>query len=94
MDSNQILESLQSLTSKAVPSNVAAQVNDWGKSYRRVALKAISVIRCPDSETALRIHALFPQKTEFLTETLLQINASKDLASIKKKLRQNGIGIE
>jgi hypothetical protein len=35
-----------------------------------------------------------PKKTEFLTETLLQINASKDLASIKKKLRQNGIGIE
>ncbi len=94
MESDQILENLRSLASKKLPANVVAQIRDWGKAFRRVALKNISIIRCPDAETALRIHALFPQKTAPLTETLLQVNHPKDLAFLRKKLRQNGIGIE
>jgi len=94
MEGNQILESLQPLASKKLPANVVAQIRGWGKSFRRVAVKTIAVIRCPDADTAQRVHALFPQKTEPITETLLQINSPKDLAPLKKKLRQNGIGIE
>lgn len=94
MEGNQILESLQLLTSKKLPVNVVAQIRDWGNSYRRVAVQSIAVIRCPDAGTALQVHTLFPQKTVYLTETLLQVNSPKDLAPLKKKLRQNGIGIE
>lgn len=94
MEADQILESLQRLASKKLPANVVAQIRDWGKSFRRVAVKNISIIRCPDADTALRVHALFPKKTEYITDTILQINSQKDLAPIKKKLHQNGIGIE
>jgi len=94
MESDQILESLQPLSQKKLPKNVVAQIQDWGKSFRRVAIKNITIIRCPDAETALRVQALYPQKTEPITDTLLQINNQKDLAPLKKKLRENGIGIE
>lgn len=94
MEGDQILESLQPLASKKLPANVVAQIRDWGNSFRRVAVQTIAVIRCPDADTALHVHALFPQKTVCLTETLLQIKSPNDLAPLKKKLRQNGVGIE
>lgn len=94
MESGQIIESLQPLASKKLPANVVAQINDWGKSFRRVGIENISIIRCPDADTALHVHALFPKKTTPLTETILQIDNPGNLAPIKRKLRENGIGIE
>ncbi len=95
MESRQILESLEPLSSKKLPANVIAQITDWGNSFRRVSLKKITVINCPDSATALRIHALFPKKTNLITDTLLEMhNNVKDLTALKTKLKKNGIGID
>ena len=94
MESDQILESLQPLSKKNLPKNIVAQIQDWGNSFRRVAINNITIIRCPDAETALRVQALYPKKTDPITDTILQINNPKDIATLKKKLRENGVGIE
>ncbi len=94
MDSEQILESLGRISSKKLPHNVVAQIQGWGKAFRRVTVKNITVIDCGDPETAQHVCALFPKKTTLITETLLEITSEKNLTPLKKKLRQNGIGIE
>jgi len=93
MNDSRILESLGQISSKKLPRNVTAQIQDWSKSFRCITLKNITVIDCGDPETALRIRALFPQKTTPITATLLEITGEKNLTPFKKKLRENGIGI-
>jgi hypothetical protein len=93
LDGELILESLGRISSKKLPRNVVAQIQDWGKSFRRVTVKNITVIDCGDSETAQHVRALFPKKTTLITATLLEIASEKNLTPLKKKLRQNGISI-
>ena len=93
-NNDNILERLNQHISKPLPQNVSTQIKDWIRSYRRVAIKRLIIIRCPDKETALNIQALFPRLVQPITETLLEITNQKSLTDIKKKLKKNGIGIE
>jgi len=90
----QIIESLQLLCSKKIPNNIVAQITDWGKSFRRVSIKKVTIIRCPDSDTALRVQALAPKKLTLISDTVLQLSDAKVLTPLKKKLREIGVGIE
>lgn len=89
----QIVESIKTISSTPPPQNVLQQILDWGHAFRKVEIKQIWTINCPDKETAARIVALLPRDAAFITETRVEINpASKDMARIKKKLKDNSIG--
>ncbi|MBN2684016.1 MAG: helicase-associated domain-containing protein [Pontiellaceae bacterium] len=90
----QILVVLEAFCAKNIPANVRKQVLDWSNAFRRVAFQKIQVIECPDAETALLVCGLFPKKAERLTDTMVRISGvEKTLEPMKKKLRENGVGI-
>lgn len=90
----QICEVLEAQCTAGVPANVQKQIMGWSDAFRRVAIRQIQVVECPDAETALLVCGLFPKKVSRLTDTLVQIEGTnKTLEPLKKKLRQNGIGI-
>ncbi|MEA2068549.1 MAG: helicase-associated domain-containing protein, partial [Verrucomicrobiota bacterium] len=90
----QICAVLEAQCATAVPANVVKQIQGWSQAFRRVAIRQIQVVECPDAETALLVCGLFPKKVSRLTDTLVQIEGTnKTLEPLKKKLRQNGIGI-
>ena len=91
---DQILAVLEAFCATGVPANVRKQILGWSNAFRRVAFQKIQVIECPDAETALLVCGLFPKKAECLTDTLVRVNGIvKTLEPMKKKLRENGIGI-
>ena len=90
----QICAILEAQCATAVPANVVKQIQGWSDAFRRVAIRQILVVECPDVETALLVCGLFPKKVSRLTDTLVQIEGTnKTLEPLKKKLRKNGIGI-
>lgn len=91
---DQILAVLETFSAKDIPANVRKQILGWSNAFRRVAFQKIQVIECPDAETALLVCGLFPKTAERLTDTLVRVNGTeKTLEPMKKKLRDNGIGI-
>ncbi len=94
IETDDVLKRLNDLTHKPLPANVVSQIQDWAGSYRRVAVRRMVTIRCPDAETALHVQAIFPRLMRPLTETLLELVNSKSLPDVTKKLKKNGIGVE
>ncbi len=91
---DQILAVLEDFCAKGIPANVRKQILGWSKAFRRVAFQKIQVIECPDAETTLLVCGLFPKTAERLTDTLVRVNGiEKSIEPMKKKLRDNGIGI-
>ena len=94
LDADGILARMGNLVSKPVPGNVAAQVRDWAGAYRRVAVRRMVTLQCPDAGTARELQAVFPRLLRPVTETLLEITNSDSLGQIRKRLKKMGIGEE
>ncbi len=90
---DEILERLSRCSHKAVPANVAAQIKDWAASHRRVTVRSMLTLRCPDAETAARVRALFPQLIKPVAGNLLEITNAASLPAVRKKLKNEGIGV-
>jgi hypothetical protein len=90
----QIVERLQRHASHEVPANVLHEVRDWSNWVRRVAPATITVIRCPDRDTADRVMGALKRQAERLNDTVVSIGLVKLTAAERNKLRAQGIIVE
>lgn len=90
----EIAARLQRHASNEVPANVLREVRDWSNWVRQVTSSTLTVLRCPDRDTAERVMAALRRQAERVNDTLVAIDQKKLTAAERNKLRSHGIIIQ
>ncbi len=92
MTGDEMVALLEQSSRTGVPANVARQIRDWVRSTRRVALRTMLLIECPDPETAAAVVGLTSGHGDLLTPTIVRLPThALDRKAFLKKLRAKGI---
>ncbi len=89
----QILDRLRKHASHDLPVNVVREVQEWSGRVRRVALKTLYVLRCPDRETGNRAMDALKRRAERLNETTIAVDG-KLTAADRARLRVHGVLVD
>ncbi|NOQ22065.1 MAG: hypothetical protein GQ565_05370 [Candidatus Aegiribacteria sp.] len=92
--SERILSDLENLSDRKLPENVRHQIEEWCGRCRRIQKKSVVLIRCPDAETALRVKSAGKSKVEQLTDTILAVSDRRNMKTLTRILREEGITFE
>jgi hypothetical protein len=87
----EILARLQRHSSHEVPANVIREVQDWSHWVRRVVPSTVTVLRCPDRDTADRVLGVLKRQAERVNDTWVAIDQKRLSAADRNKLRSQGI---
>jgi hypothetical protein len=79
--------------SHEVPANVLHEVGEWSSWVRQVTPATLSVLRCPDRDTADRVLSALRRQAERLNDTLVAVDR-KLTAAERNKLRTQGIIVQ
>ena len=93
LKSAEIADRLRRHASNEVPANVLREVQDWSSWVRHVVPATLSVLQCPDRDTADRVESALKRQATRLNETLVAIDL-KLTAAERAKLRTQGIIIQ
>lgn len=95
MSVSAMLECLERLSSKTLPTNVVAELREWGGLVRKVQVQSAMLFRCPDAATAQRVQGLLGKKAALAGDTMVAWPADEKLtAALRKKLQEQGIMVE
>ncbi|SIO67897.1 Helicase conserved C-terminal domain-containing protein [Singulisphaera sp. GP187] len=87
----EIINRLKRHASNDVPLNVLREVEEWSNWVRRVTTSTLTVLRCPDQETADRVVSALKRLTERISNTIVAVDLKKLTAVEQGKLRNYGI---
>ncbi len=87
----EIVDRLQKHASIEIPSNVLKEVRNWAGWVRHVIPSTITVLRCPDRDTADRVVSALKRQAERITDLLVSIDKTKLTLVERNKLREQGI---
>ncbi len=91
MTAAQVLDSLERLSAKPIPANVAREIAGWFDQCRSIAVRSAVLIHCPDADTAARVVAVGGKQATALTDTVVELADTKAKTAVLRKLR--GLGI-
>jgi hypothetical protein len=90
----EIVARLQRHASNEVPANVLREVREWSQWVRQVTSATLTVLRCPDRDTADRVMGALKRQAERINDTLVAIDQKRLTAAERTKLRSHGIIIQ
>jgi len=90
----EIVARLQRYASNEVPANVLREVREWSQWVRQVTSATLTVLRCPDRDTADRVMGALKRQAERINDTLVAIDQKRLTAAERTKLRSHGIIVE
>ena len=88
---DEIAARLERHATKKVPANVLRQVRDWSRWVRLVTSSSVTLLRCPDSDTADRVMAALKSRCDRIGETVIAIKYETITSAERSKLK--GLGI-
>ncbi len=86
-----IIARLKKHASVEVPENILREIREWTGWVRLVNVRPITVVRCPDEETATRVVSALGKKAERLGNHLVAIPLAKLSTAERQKLQERGI---
>ena len=90
----EIADRLRRHASHEVPANVLREVQDWSNWVRRVTPSTMTVLRCPDRDTADRVLSALRKQAERVNDTLIAVDQNKLTSTERAKLLAHGIIVE
>lgn len=90
----EIVARLKRHASNEVPTNVLREVQDWSNWVRHVTASTLTVLRCPDQDTADRVMGAFKHHAQRVNDTLVAIDQKKLTSTERNKLRDHGIIVQ
>ncbi len=90
----EIVARLQRHASNEVPANVLREVREWSNWVRQFTSSTMTVLRCPDRDTADRVMAALRRQVERVNDTLVAVDQKKLTAAERNKLRSHGIIVQ
>ncbi len=91
MTGEEALERLQSLSTEALPDNVARSLRDWFGRVRTVEAAYTLVVTCPDEETASRVATAGGKQATRLGPTAVAVMNAQALGRMRKRLEREGV---
>jgi hypothetical protein len=91
MTGEEALERLQSVSTDALPENVARSLQDWFGRVRTVDAAHVLVLTCPDEETASRVATAGGKLATRLGPTAVAVTGAPALGRMRKRLEREGI---
>lgn len=91
MTAEQALETVQRLSAKPVPANVAREISGWFDQCRRIQVRQAVLIHCPDADTAARVVAASGKRARLLTDTVVELTNTRAKTELLRKLHALGI---
>ncbi|MFO0954127.1 MAG: helicase-associated domain-containing protein [Isosphaeraceae bacterium] len=91
---DEIIARLERLAGKTIPPNVLREIREWGNWVRRVTATTLSVLRCPDRETADRVMGVLRKSAERLGDTLVAVDPKVLTESEYARLRAQGVLVD
>lgn len=86
-----IIARLKKHASVEVPENILREIREWSGWVRLVNVRPITVVRCPDEETAARVVSALGKKAERLGNNMVAIPLAKLSTAERQKLQERGI---
>ncbi len=90
----EVVARLERHASNGVPANVLREVRDWSNWVRRVTTATLTVLQCPDRDTADRVMGALRRQADRVNETLVAIDQKKMTTTDRNKLRAHGIIVQ
>jgi hypothetical protein len=90
----EIVERLERHASNKVPANVLREVRDWSNGVRQVISATLTVLRCPDAETADRVVEALKRQADRVNATLVALDVKELTATERSKLQSVGIIVQ
>jgi hypothetical protein len=91
LDPAEIAERLRRHASHELPANVQHEVKEWSSWVRQVTPATLTVLRCPDRDTADRVMAALRKQAERVNDTLVALDARKLTPADRARLITQGI---
>jgi hypothetical protein len=86
-----LLDRLKKFATVDVPSNVLKEVETWANWVRHVTPSTLTVIRCPDRDTADRVVSALKRGAERLSDTVVALDLASLTSVERSKLKEQGI---
>ena len=90
----EIVARLKKFASNEIPTNVLREVEGWSGWVRRVTLGTMTVLRCPDAETADRLVGALKKRAERVNETIVAVDGGKLTSAERAKLKDQGLIVQ
>ena len=90
----EIVARLKQYASNGVPANVLREVEGWSGWVRRVTLGTMTVLRCPDAETADRLVGALKKRAERVNETIVAVDGGKLTPAERARLKDQGLIVQ
>ncbi len=90
----EIVARLKQYASNEIPANVLREVEGWSGWVRQVTLGTMTVLRCPDAETADRLMGALKKGGERVNPTLVAVDRAKLTPSERAKLKDQGLIVQ
>jgi hypothetical protein len=87
----EIVARLERHASNEVPADRLREVRDRSQWVRQVTSSTLTVLRCPDTDTADRIMRVLKQRADRIDDTLVATDQKSSTATEPTKLRSRGI---
>ena len=94
LTASKVQETLDRISAKPVPANVAREISGWFEQCRRIRLHTAIVIHCPDADTAARVVAASGRRAVALTDTVVELQDTKAKTELLRKLQGMGVFLE
>jgi len=91
LTAEQILSTLEKVSTKPIPPNISREITGWFASCRQIRVKSTILIHCPDEETAMKIQSLGKRDVTPLTSQILEVSSPQAKKKLIGKLRKQGI---
>ncbi len=91
LTAKQIVDRLEKYASVAVPANILTEVREWAGWIRRVNVRKLTIVRCPDPEAADRVLSTLGRRAERIAETIVGLDTDKLPPADRAKLQAAGI---
>lgn len=94
LEPDEVVDRLRRHASNEVPANVLHEVKQWSTWVRRITPTTLTVLRCPDRETADRVISALRKQAERLNDTLVALDAKKLTPTDRTRLIAQGIVVD
>jgi hypothetical protein len=93
LNGKEIIGRLEKHASNALPKNVVHEVKMWSGWVRKVNVRTMVVVQCPDDETADRVMTALRKRGERLGATAVGMDQDRLSAADRKALKNLGVVI-
>lgn len=90
LDAEGMLQALAEFSLNPIPPNVERELRGWAASSTALEIEEVSIVRCADHDTALRLITAAGNGARLLGETVVELPAGSKLTALLRKVRDAG----